>query len=105
MSYRVAYQDHPAVYMRANLIRSWDRGEIEPTMSASSGPKDYTKNHVCAIFDRFPQVARIFMVRGEFSQIGKDGHPSPPFLLVADLAGQVWDMAGKPVMFEPIQEM
>ena len=40
------------------------------------------------------------MVRGEYAEIGKDHHPSPPFLLVVDGAGEVWDMAGKPIVMQ-----
>lgn len=100
MSYRVAYYEDPAVSIRVNLIRAWERGEIEMVMSASSGPKDYARNHICAIFDRFPRVQRVLMVRGEYAEIGKDHHPSPPFLLVVDGAGEVWDMAGKPIVMQ-----
>jgi hypothetical protein len=101
VSYRVAYYADPAVSIRVNLIRAWERGEIDaPVMSASSGPKDYIRNHIWAIFDRFPRVARVLMVRGEHSQIGKDQHPSPPFLLAVDAVGEVWDMAGKPVVIQ-----
>ncbi len=91
MSYRVSYREDPAVSFRANLVRAWDRGEIaEPVMSASSGPKPYVKNHIFAIFDRFPSVARVLMLRGEYSQ-------SVPFLLVTNEAGQYFDLAGKEV--------
>jgi hypothetical protein len=97
-SYRVAYRDDPAIGFRVVVVRAWARGEIEePVMSASSGPKPYTRNHVWAIFDRYPAVARVMIVRGEYTG-------SIPFLLVTDGAGRVFDMAGKEVALNPIQE-
>jgi hypothetical protein len=88
---RVSYREDPAVSFTANLIRAWARGEIEgPVMSTSSGPKDYVRNHIWAIFDRFPDVASVLMVRGEYTH-------SRPFLLVTNEAGQIFDMAGKEV--------
>jgi hypothetical protein len=97
---KVSYLDNPDRAITVNQIHAWGRGEIEPTMSASSGPKGYIRNHVWAIFEDYPAVARVLLVRGEYSRIGKDEHPSPPFLLLVDGNGQAWDMAGKPVVME-----
>ncbi|HZF23982.1 MAG TPA: hypothetical protein VE030_11025 [Burkholderiales bacterium] len=91
---RVAYRDNPAIAGTVNLIRSWERGEIaEPTMSTSSGPKATIRNHIFAIFERYPHVGRVLMVIGKYSQ-------SVPFLLVVDEAGQFFDMAGKEVVVD-----
>ena len=99
---RVAYRADPAVTITVNLIRSWERGEIqEMAMSGSSGPKDYTRNHIFSIFERYPRVMRVLMVRGEYSQIGADKRLSAPFLLVLDGFGRYFDMAGKEVVIEP----
>jgi transcriptional regulator of acetoin/glycerol metabolism len=99
---RVSYLDHPAVGITVNLVRSWDRGEITAqTMSASSGPKDYVRNRIWQIFEDHKNVVRVLMVRGEFSQIGSDKHPSPPFLLVADAAGKTFDIEGREVTVQP----
>jgi len=94
MMYRVFYLEDPAVAFKGTLIREWKRGEIEePVMSASSGPKDYTANHIWAIFDRYPTISSVLMMRGQYTR-------SPAFLLVTDAEGQVWDMAGKPVVMK-----
>jgi len=98
---RVSYRENPEIVIEVNLIQSWRRGDIpEPAMSASSGPKDYTRNHIWAIFDRYPSVHRVLMVRGRYSEIGVKKHPSPPFLLVENQFGEAFDMAGKPVLVE-----
>jgi len=91
-AYRVSYLDNPGRGFTAKIIFRWKRGDITTAMSASSGPKDYIRNHICAIFDRHPSISRVFMVCGEYAQ-------SVPFLLlVDDTAGQVVDMAGKAVV-------
>jgi len=95
---RLAYADDLEVGIIVHLIHRWDRGDIaEPAMSASSGPKDYTRNHIFSIFDHYEWVAAVLMVRGEYSQIGADKHPSPPFLLLLNAEGLAYDMAGKEV--------
>jgi hypothetical protein len=98
---RVAYAADPTVGFRVNIIRIWERGKVHEIVSGTSGPKDYTFNHVRAIFDHSPGVARVLMVRGEYSRIGRDQHPSPPFLLLADAAGKVYDMDAQEVLVEP----
>lgn len=91
---RVSYRDEPHVSFKANVIRAWERGEIEaPVMSASSGPKDYVRNHVFAIFDRHRDAARVLMMRGEYTR-------SVPFLLIADADGHAFDMVGREVVIE-----
>jgi hypothetical protein len=90
---KVAYLEDPAIDITVNLIKAWDRGELQP-VTGSSGLKDYTKNHVWAIFDQMPEIVRIMMVRGEYLQ-------SIPFLLVIDRAGKVFDMAAKEVTIQP----
>lgn len=90
--YRVAYQENPDRGFTVNRIFSWKRGEVEPAMSASSGPKDYIRNRICEIFDHEPAISRVLMVRGEYAQ-------SIPFLLlIDDTAGQVFDITGKAVV-------
>ena len=100
---RLAYRTDPAVGIKVNVIQRWARGDIAaPVMSASSGPKDYTRNHIWSIFDRYEWVEAVVMVRGQYSQIGADNHPSPPFLLLAGPGGSVFDMAGKEVIAEDV---
>ena len=92
---RISYENDPYVSFKANLIRSWARGDIpDQIMSASSGPKDYVKNHIWAIFDSYPLIKRVLMLQGEYTR-------SAPFLLVENAAGEVWDMAGKAVVMTP----
>lgn len=50
--------------MRVDLIAAWNRGDVTTVMSASSGPKDYIKNVISAIFDKHPEIDRVVMVRG-----------------------------------------
>jgi hypothetical protein len=91
---RVSYREDPAVSIDVDLIQRWERGEIDgPVMSASSGPKDYARNHIWAIFDRYPDITRVVMLRGEYLK-------SAVFLLVVRADGQVFDMAGKQVVLE-----
>ena len=88
---RIAYLEAPEVSIVATLVRTWKRGEVEePVMSASSGPKPYTRNHVFAIFERYPLVTSVLILRGQYTR-------SVPFLLVTNEAGQFFDMAGKEV--------
>lgn len=92
---RISYELSPDVGITANLVREWKRGEIEgPVMSASSGPKDYTRNHIWFLFDRFPGVERVLMLRGEYTR-------SVPFLIAINAAGHAFDMAGEAVVIEP----
>lgn len=59
---RVSYVDGSGS-LDVTLISSWRRGEIAMVMSASSGPKDYMKNMICAAFDQVPGIDRIALVR------------------------------------------
>jgi len=98
---RLCYRNDPAVGITVNVIHRWARGDIDgPVMSASSGPKDYTRNHIWSIFERYEWVAAVVMARGLYSQIGQDKHPSLPFLLLVGADGRVFDMAGKEVIAE-----
>lgn len=93
--FRVSFLDNPSAGLTASLVRRWERGEIpEPLMSASSGPKDYVCNKIWTIFDRYPQVAAVLMLRGEYAR-------SIPFLVMVTDAGQVIDMLGEEVVVEP----
>ena len=61
MKYRVALPfDTPAVWLHSRAAAQQvgaGRNHRNPVMSASSGPKDYTRaNHVWAIFDRYPNA-------------------------------------------------
>ena len=91
MSYRVSSAADPNMGLTVNLIRAWDRDDPqvqECAMSASSGPKDYLRNQIWAIFDRYEGVRRILMVRGEYSK-------SVPFLLCINARQEIFDMAGE----------
>jgi hypothetical protein len=90
---RVAYLESPAAGIVVNLIRSWKRGEIEQVMSSSSGPKDYVKNRIWQIFDDDPAIARVLMVRGQYSK-------SAPFLVLVDASGKAFDMTNREVKVE-----
>ena len=50
--------------LEVRRIAAWNRGDIEaPVMSASSGPKDYFKNEIYALFQSDPELQRIVLVR------------------------------------------
>ena len=93
---RIAFEQNPAQGITVNLIRAWKRGEIEgPVMSTSSGPKESnTRTLIWNLFEKFPGVERVMMVRGEFKQ-------SIPFLIAVNAAGYAFDMAGEAVVIEP----
>ena len=75
---------------RVKLVGEWARGELSMVMSASSGPKDYIKNLICAAFEARPEIARIRMVVNSATQI--------PFCLFQ--VGANWfDCSGKQVIF------
>jgi hypothetical protein len=76
------------------FIASWKRGDIsEMVMSASSGPKDYIKNRIFAVFDGNAAIEEVAMVRGS----------GPVFLLVR--AGAAWfDVSGRPVVIQRQQQ-
>ena len=96
----------PDVGMTVNLIRVWVRGDSqvqEVVMSGSSGPKDYIRNQIASIFDRFPGVERILMVRGEYSEIGPKKRISVPFLLCVNAQREIFDMAGELVRLNPLR--
>jgi hypothetical protein len=91
----VCYRDDPAITIEVSVIRRWRRGEIDgPAMSASSGPKDYLRNHVFFVFERSPERQSVWMVRGQYLQ-------SAIFLLVVFSDGLVYDMAGREVVAAP----
>lgn len=90
---RVAFESDPAQGITVNLIRAWERGELKPMMSTSSGLKDYLCNDIWSIFESYPTVARVLMVRGEYAR-------SIPFLLMVSASGQVADMAWNAVVIE-----
>ena len=55
------------------LIHTWNRGDIDHAiMSASSGPKEYVKNIVHALFESSPTLDAVSMVRAG----------GPPFFLL-----------------------
>jgi hypothetical protein len=89
---KVSYLDDPASgSMIVTVIRRWKRGEMEgPIMSGSSGPKDYLRNHVWEIFDRFGDVQGVWLVRGRYAT-------SAMFLLLADPTGRLFDITGQEV--------
>lgn len=98
---KLAYAANPDRSMVANLIHVWDRADIPaPKMSVSSGPKDYTRNHIFTVFDRYPWAARVLMVRGLYSSIGSEGKPSPMFLLIEDAAGTTFDIGLEEVLVQ-----
>lgn len=68
-------------------IFAWNRGDIHPVMG-SSGPKDYIKNDVWALFEANPEVDRIVMVRASGS----------PFLLMRHADGCWFDITGKQIV-------
>jgi hypothetical protein len=68
-------------------IFAWDRGFIDAPVGSSSGPKDYIKNQIWAVFNAQPAVDRIVMVRASGS----------PFLLLR-VKGAWFDVTGKPVV-------
>jgi len=52
------YTDSKAT-LKASLIAKWRRADIPAAvMSASSGPKDYFKNKVFALFEQQPEAER-----------------------------------------------
>lgn len=57
------YVDGPRA-IAAREIMTWNRGQLTMVMSASSGPKDYIRNQICALFESKPEVNRVVMVRG-----------------------------------------
>jgi hypothetical protein len=84
---RVCYRDEPGTALTVSLIHQWRRGDItEPVMSASSGPKDYVKNRVYAIFESNPAIDSVSMVRGG----------GPPFLLLR-IGRSYFDMSNREV--------
>lgn len=75
--------------LEVNVVYEWNRGDLRgPVMSAGSGPKDYIKNDVWALFAANPMVDRIIMVRAG----------GPPFLLMRRTDGYWFDMAGKQIL-------
>jgi hypothetical protein len=77
--------------LEVTSIYSWNRGDIAaPVMSSSSGPKDYIKNQIFAIFQDDPKINRVVMVRAN----------GPTFFLY-QVDGCWFDVTGKQVVQEP----
>lgn len=83
---RVSYTGQPNGLI-VTLIHTWKRGDIPaPVMSASSGPKDYVRNDIFALFDKQHDLDAVSMVVAG----------GPPFLILRK--GQAYyDMSGKQV--------
>jgi hypothetical protein len=92
---RVNYKDSPDQALTVRLISSWRRGDIDHAiMSASSGPKDYVKNLVFAIFENNPQIDAVLMVRSA----------GPPFFLLR-IGRSYFDMFKQEVEIESVEEL
>ena len=75
--------------LKVRKIATWDRATMpDPVMSASSGPKDYIKNQIWAVFDKNPAIDRIVMVRAS----------GPPFLLLRGPESCWFDVTGKQIV-------
>ncbi len=96
MKCRVYYEGNPAESFQANLIRCWERGEIIP-VGGTNGLKPLLRNDVWTVLDRYPGIARVLLMRGDYWQ-------SPCFLLVENAAGEVWDLTAKPVVMHPTRK-
>jgi len=83
----VRYADSgPSLSVRE--IHTWNRDDLTaPVMSASSGPKDYIKNQIYALFQQRPAVYQVMMVRAG----------GPPFLLLRETGGWI-DVTGSRVV-------
>ena len=74
-------------------VFSWDRDDIPaPIMSASSGPKDYFKNHIYQEFLDRPEIMRITLCT-----IARTGQP---FAIFRDQQNCWFDASGKQVIAE-----
>lgn len=62
---KLAYAGSAMNPVGVRVVGEWDRGKLTMVMSASSGPKDYIKNLLCAQFDADPGIERIRMVINE----------------------------------------
>jgi hypothetical protein len=70
---RVCYKDEPSIALTVRLIHTWHRGDIDHAiMSASSGPKEYVKNIVHALFEHDLALDSVSIVRAS----------GPPFFLL-----------------------
>lgn len=86
---KLRYAEGDGKTLTAFLIYAWNRGDIAaPVMSASSGPKDYTKNEIWQLFETARHVNRIAMMRGR----------GPTFYLFRHDSGQWFDNTGKQVI-------
>jgi hypothetical protein len=89
MATLVSYADvtgAPAIAV--NVIKRW-KSAPEMVMSASSGPKDYVKNDVAALFNSDPDVVEVVMVRG-----------GGPIFFLRRLVSGIWiDATRRPVKF------
>ncbi len=63
MSVRVRYRGESTWPATACLVAVWRRGDIPcQIMSASSGPKDYLRNAIWALFDQDRELERVAML-------------------------------------------
>ncbi len=63
MAIRVSYKDAPDIALTVHVIHTWRRGDIEaPIMSSSSGPKDYVKNKIFALFESNEDISAVVML-------------------------------------------
>jgi hypothetical protein len=70
---RLSYKEAPHQALTVSLVYTWKRGDIAaPIMSASSGPKDYVKNKIFALFESDDALDEVLMVCA---------HCSVPFVL------------------------
>jgi hypothetical protein len=85
----VWYVDDSSVVGQVRSIFTWNRGDIkEQVLSTSSGPKDYIKNDVWRVFDLWPRVNRVDLMRTRAGAL---------FLLMRDSDNCWLDRAGKQV--------
>lgn len=72
-------------------IALWKRGDIAaPVMSNSSGPKDYVKNQIFALFEEIPEAVAVVMVRGR----------GVPFCLIQTKDGAWRDITARQVVLK-----
>ena len=70
----VRFKNDPTKGLTVRLIKTWKKGDLgdSPIMSASSGPKDYIRNQIWAIFDADHEIDAVSLVRAS----------GPPFLVI-----------------------
>ncbi len=92
---RICYKDAPDQALRVTLIHAWHRGDIDhAVMSASSGPKEYVKNDVYAVFETNPAIDAVLMVRGN----------GPPFFLLR-VGRKYFDVSKREVEIESAEAL